>query len=1380
MFSYHRKRGYIYKKNINILKIKKLKKSDEVDMLKLLFIAFCISTNIFSMQIYNLGSVGEEYGELLDSLNHERFKDISFFISKVDGEKNEINVKKQNLVVHFFLRLGFTVYHDRPNLGDFDEGIQYNPHSIKDGTDVYEFMDNAKTCDYFVALYTEEYLKKSELDVHKSSGVRYEIDICRKRLKNENDILVGFLLDGSVSKSIPEDLSRRLYRASSCIEEILAATLYVFLDSILPNINILGFNKDLYAEKISTFLQKWFPCSLSYSPLNTNHKNLIRGIKRESLENEIKKIIEMKKIPYVVGLAGSGKTVLAKRASFQIGENETYEINCSSDIQISLGLRLFAKYLFSQNVNEPLPSEESDDIKYIEYLKNVLMKKTTKMVIILDDFLSPHLITDLYAQNHFENVFFIITSRNENFDSSSIFEVVRMKELDSEEKRLLFYSECPILIDQLKKDMDFLEKIPSFPLDVVAAARYKTMHINNNFQSILSKVNNRESLLRGIFSNINKNKILPILFLIRNKNISLFILEKYSSIIESADSFYSLIWQLKRYSIMYESENFLHIHDEVQQIGLPCILEKYSPDDLIDNLKSIIKHTTDHPQEFDLRNKMLDFCVNLECMLANLEKVVRPDHQYWNNQKLNKIKEILLHNIAYCYFNLRLYQYCYNSFARLMNDFPSSDLSLINNFSTIGLVVRSKNAEKFTNDFLIEGDKRHLFSGKDGLLIKIKLMIATLYHTMYFDKTYLQIKKTENKFDEICELINNFSSENPQQEEAIFNLDRVKYYFYALVHINGQKLENWIEDAEIKISKTVSRLNEYKLFSTMIAYRIGILLTDKKKLDHIFEAFSKDAYFKSLLASIKLNLEINEIDELNDKARNLEDNIFRTCNFFSKSINKTGVESLRLTLFYSDLMFRTKQIEKGINFLSLLASDILEKVESRKLSNYNLLQCSQFFYDGYMFFLLSNDKAKSLAWFHYFMKSMDNLCQSYYDIHQNQAAYENLKTGGDLYAEKSSDYDDIFKNLENRNEKARKLFRIFFVENHEYIENHIKRSILAEQNYQELTKKRRRVCSIDLLRKSFLDLKTPLILKDFKRLFLTFATDLIKGIPIFTNSKKFYLEKIKENRMRIDYSCKNSTFYIDASILGKIDMELYSDKFILRSLPYDEQSNEKIRNLFYELRTCPVAARNYANGPLKKIEDINSQQIHCLESVQKNEIEIEKSLNLLRELEAERSNVKSVIDANIKIHESEREKMGPSFIIYLTDLTPIGFVRAGIIEVDVTEAMILFFPKLENVSKILSFDPAIMLLKEFHGCRFGSEIINLVINILFPIFWTLNIDNKLDSVNFLYATASAENEKSIALIKKNGGVFIKNDGVKNHYLAQLNQKKIDLSSFSIR
>lgn len=1290
------------------------------------------------MQIDNFGRLAEEYEILINSFKHPNFKYISLFISKVDGEKNEIIVKKQNLVVHLMLRLGFTVYHDRPNLSDFNQGVSHNSHSIKDGTHVPEFMHKVQICDYFVALYTEEYKKRSELDSYKLGGVRCEIDLCRARLEKGEDILIGLCLDGNINESIPYDLSKRLYRESSCMEEIFASTLYIFLDSILPNINISGFDKNFCFEQINTFLKKWFPSSRSYSKLNDKQTYMTRGIERKTLEEDILNIIKRNKVPVVVGPAGSGKTVISKRVAFKLAEKETYEINCSSDVQISLGLKMFAQYL--QGITgEILPPIEAENIEYIKYITDILRKKSSPTVIILDDFSCPHLFLDL----NFENVSFIITSRDENYDQFSQFEFVRMKELDDEEKLKLFYSEYPTQINQAEEESAFLEKISPYPLDVVTAARYKMMHINNDFQSIVSKVKNRESLLREILSTMKNNHFLPIIFLIKNKNISLIILEKYSSLIESTDSFYSLIWQLKRYSIMYESENSLHIHDEIQKIGLSCIFETYSLDKLTENLKCIIKHTIDHPLEFDLKNRMLDFCLNLECMLKNLGKIKG------DKPKIDKLNELLLHNITYSYFILRLYKNCYHTFERLMQNFPSSNLSLVNNFATVGIVVRNKNAEKFTNDFLIEGDKRNLFNGEYGLLMKIKLMIATLYHTMYFDKTYLQIKNTENKFDEIGQLIDKFIFEDPKKEDAIFNLDRVKYYFYSLVFINGKKLECWMADAKKKIDNNVSRLNEYTFFSIMMEFRLGNLLSDKEKRAKNFEIISKDPYFKNLVDSIKLNNDIQEVDELNDKARHLEDEILKKCTYFSKSINKTGIESLRLTLYYSDLMFRTNQIEKGIDFLILQTQDILEKVESRKLSNYNMLQCSQFFYDGYMFFLLSKNKNKSLAWFYCFIKLMDHLCQSYYDIHEKSAEYENLKIEGNLYAEKSLDYDDIFKNLENRNKKAYKLFSIFFGENHEYINNHIKRSILAEERNQELPIKKRRICSVNKNQKS---------------------------VPY----QKIYSKDIKENRMYIEYVCKKCTFYIDARMPDKIDIKLSSEKIILRSMPYDEQSKNEIKKLFYELRTCPVASLNYGNGPLEKIEDIESQQISCLKFVQEKSVEIEESLKILRELEKKRSNVQSTIDNNIKIHEIEREKLGLSFVIYSANLIPIGFVRTGIIEVDVNEAMIVLFPKLENISKILSFDPAIMLLKEYQERGLGSEITCFVMDTLLPLYWTLNIDGRFEPVRYLYATASDSNEKSIALIKKLGGVFTKNDGTKNHYLAQLDQKKIELSSINIR
>jgi len=218
------------------------------------------------------------------------------------------------------------------------------------------------------------------------------------------------------------------------------------------------------------------------------NKNIL--LVRDSINNKLEKLLNKNKginIAVLVGVGGAGKTTIARSYAKNQKSSIIWEINAESTNSLSLDMESLA-YAICNNGEDKKELRNIIDIKDQDKKDSQLLlftqsklRQLSNWLIIYDNMESIQNIAQ-YLPNHAEtwgNGKVIITTRDANIKNNNYIDanwVIDVGEITPDEKFQLFnnitkdFSPTSLHTEETTKN--FLNNIPSFPLDVSIAAHY--------------------------------------------------------------------------------------------------------------------------------------------------------------------------------------------------------------------------------------------------------------------------------------------------------------------------------------------------------------------------------------------------------------------------------------------------------------------------------------------------------------------------------------------------------------------------------------------------------------------------------------------------------------------------------------------------------------------------------------------------------------------------------------------------------------------------------------------------------------------------------------------------------------------------------------------
>ena len=231
-----------------------------------------------------------------------------------------------------------------------------------------------------------------------------------------------------------------------------------------------------------------------YSPINISINFLLPNkkilLEREVITDQLDKIFTKPNeinIAVLVGVGGSGKTTIARNYANKQKSSIIWEINAETKKSLSLSFESLAYALCNNNADKQELRNILDIKEFANKDRQLLLfsqkqlKLLSKWFIIYDNVESFKDIFEYFPYNveGWGNGRVIITTRDTTIKNSNYIDspnVIVVDEISEKEKLELFKNiigdSSPQLVRNQEAVEQFLENIPSFPLDVSIAAHY--------------------------------------------------------------------------------------------------------------------------------------------------------------------------------------------------------------------------------------------------------------------------------------------------------------------------------------------------------------------------------------------------------------------------------------------------------------------------------------------------------------------------------------------------------------------------------------------------------------------------------------------------------------------------------------------------------------------------------------------------------------------------------------------------------------------------------------------------------------------------------------------------------------------------------------------
>lgn len=231
-----------------------------------------------------------------------------------------------------------------------------------------------------------------------------------------------------------------------------------------------------------------------YSPINISINFLLPNkkilLEREVITDQLDKIFTKPNeinIAVLVGVGGSGKTTIARNYANKQKSSIIWEINAETKKSLSLSFESLAYALCNNNADKQELRNILDIKEFANKDRQLLLfsqkqlKLLSKWFIIYDNVESFKDIFEYFPYNAegWGNGRVIITTRDATIKNSNYIDspnIIVVNEISEKEKLELFKNiigdSSPQLVRNQEAVEQFLENIPSFPLDVSIAAHY--------------------------------------------------------------------------------------------------------------------------------------------------------------------------------------------------------------------------------------------------------------------------------------------------------------------------------------------------------------------------------------------------------------------------------------------------------------------------------------------------------------------------------------------------------------------------------------------------------------------------------------------------------------------------------------------------------------------------------------------------------------------------------------------------------------------------------------------------------------------------------------------------------------------------------------------
>jgi DNA-binding CsgD family transcriptional regulator/tetratricopeptide (TPR) repeat protein len=408
--------------------------------------------------------------------------------------------------------------------------------------------------------------------------------------------------------------------------------------------------------------------SLIYTNLSSsnNTPSLNRNDIIHQIEKEFEKELAIHAIA-LVGVGGAGKTTIARQYVQQQKASIMWEFSAETSESLNDSFNKLGQKLAQSDVDQRLLKNiqtmsllSEKETKLIQFVKDRL-KLNPKWFLIYDN-----VETFVAIQKYFPNDpsewgegKILLTSRNSNLENNKyINNIIHIGELTSKEKLDLFTKIIPIeqenlTINRNNDVMEFVNKLPPFPLDISLAAYYlkaTQMPYNSYLESleesnkdlasvqenILKEIGNytktRENIvilaLQDIFK---KHKDFPELLLLISMIDSQEIPRDLLDCCKNSVVVSNLIYNLKKYSLITskhlnskQSNSTISIHRSTQLISLSYLKKVLD----LEKNKDIIRNISNCLMDYGIKKVIIDGD------LAKMKALKRHLHKFLSHKLL--------------------------------------------------------------------------------------------------------------------------------------------------------------------------------------------------------------------------------------------------------------------------------------------------------------------------------------------------------------------------------------------------------------------------------------------------------------------------------------------------------------------------------------------------------------------------------------------------------------------------------------------------------------------------------------------------------------------------------------------------------------------------
>jgi DNA-binding CsgD family transcriptional regulator len=850
----------------------------------------------------------------------------------------------------------------------------------------------------------------------------------------------------------------------------------------------------LYVVWMDPFTRSPLPTSVAQS-LSVHSSLLIPPkkvlLQRDALLEEIdEKLKETHKIQKValIGIEGAGKTTLARHYARQHKENISWEINSETHQSLLDSFEKLASALAEteqekKNIREiqeaENPQEKEEKIvrfvqaKLREYPNWLLIYDNVEKFSDLQQYF-PH-DSKIWGQGKV-----ILTTRNSTFQNSG-YPFISLGELQQKEKLSLFKAIItqgerePFTETHITEATHFLDKLPSFPLDVSAAAYYlKTTHssyesylqnLGKNSEefrttqvNLLKETGNYTKTRYGIITLSLKNLIeahkdfseLLLLFcLLDSQNIPKDLLTSYKE--EGVvDNF---ILHLKKYSLVIsetpstsQTTSLFSIHRSMQSIGKAFLLNVLSESEIKDRIDKIITsiEAFTKPKRNSLQTNYVKYdCSNILQLGSHLEVLKNNLGAINLSQALkDKFQSRVLLIMAYghhkCTSNRPVAKEYFLKFLEINKNRPEfsnhmkavilkelGDNSLYSGHMDEGLRFCQKSIDLSKNN-----------SNSESLVAKNLDLIGVIYSQKrdflkanhYFQEAIIQLSKTNSEEKKIIEAkiyrhLARLYSQTYLSKDKEYKAE--KYALKALELLDV--LDLFYNDPKRKLDENSCYVARHKAALGQVYNRLGKYEEAMKKgfreADYIRKSLSncpKDVHLKA-----RISLGIGEVLLRRGQLKEAEAKLTESIQIFKESNSKSS--AVLASVLRAEARIRLDKFDEAYEDCSYVF-----KTNKKTSNNYfNLLYYTCFYHAAFIKYKKGDIKT-SAKHFLIFFKNIKEFCKLFLEPH----IYDEFNKRG-VFTQALDINAITGKNIREYLAQSAKIFPLIYEDSHPFVQDYV-------------------------------------------------------------------------------------------------------------------------------------------------------------------------------------------------------------------------------------------------------------------------------------------------------------------------------------------------------